>query len=88
MGTSSLSDWCLRLIAEDDFGGLRGLPNVGFVWKGFGVGYWRCLAACLPSAGAPQPCQAGARANIRLMFHAMVTRLHSPRAPLKPRSEN
>ena len=25
-------------------------------------------------AGAPQPCQAGARANIRLMFQAMVRR--------------
>src|SRR5271166_1846377 len=29
-------------------------------------------------AGAPQPCQAGTRANIRLMFQTMVTKLHSP----------
>jgi len=34
------------------------------------------------------PPQAGARANIRLMFQAMVTSLHSPRALSSPRMEN
>src|SRR5450631_1724378 len=32
--------------------------------------------------------QAGIRVNMRLMFHAMVTRLHSPRAFSRPRIEN
>jgi len=35
-----------------------------------------------------RPPQAGARANIRLMFQAMVTRRHSPRAFSSPRIEN
>ena len=38
--------------------------------------------------GGPRPLQAGARTNIRLMFQAMVTRLHSPRAFASPRIEN
>ena len=85
---SSLSDWGLRLIAANDFGGCGGAerwvgcrkrlkgPEIGVSWG----------PVC--RAGAPQPCQAGTRANIRLMFQAMVTRLHSPRAPARPRSEN
>src|SRR5216684_8407911 len=32
--------------------------------------------------------QAGIRTNMRLMFHAMVTRLHSPRTFSRPRIEN
>ena len=32
--------------------------------------------------------QSGLRVNIRLMFHAMVTRLHSPRTLSSPRSKN
>jgi len=32
--------------------------------------------------------QAELRVNIRLMFHAMVTRLHSPRTLSSPRSRN
>ena len=35
-----------------------------------------------------RPGQAGARTNIRFMFQAMVTRLHSPRTLSSPRSEN
>jgi hypothetical protein len=35
-----------------------------------------------------RPHQAGLRMNIRLMFQAMVTRLHSPRALSSPRNEN
>ena len=31
---------------------------------------------------------APARTNIRLMFHAMVTRFHSPRTLSRPRSRN
>ena len=78
---SSLSDWGLRLIAANDFGGCGGAGS----WVGcrkrlkgpeIGVSWGPVLRA-----GAPQPCQAGTRANIRLMFQAMVTRLHSPRAP-------
>ena len=38
--------------------------------------------------GLRGPRQAGLRANIRLMFQAIVTRLHSPRAFSSPRSEN
>src|SRR5208283_388430 len=34
------------------------------------------------------PLQAGARTNIRFIFQAMVTRLHSPRAFSSPRIEN
>ena len=85
---SSLSDWALCLIAANDFGGCGGAgrwvgcrkrlkgPEIGVSWG----------PVC--RAGAPQPCQAGTRANSRLMFQAMVTRLHSPRAPSRPRSEN
>ena len=88
MQASSLSDWGLRLIAANDFGGCGGAgrwvgrrkrlkgPEIGVSWG----------PVC--RAGAPQPCQAGTRANIRLMFQTMVTRLHSPRAPARPRSEN
>ena len=85
---SSLSDWGLRLIAANDFGGCRGAgrwigcrkrlkgPEIGVSWG----------PVC--RAGALRPHQAGTRANIRLMFQAMVTRLHSPRPPARPRSEN
>jgi len=38
--------------------------------------------------GGRPPLQAGLRANIRLTFQAMVTRLHSPRAFSSPRIEN
>ena len=35
-----------------------------------------------------RPGQAGARTNIRFRFHAIVTRLHSPRTLSRPRNEN
>jgi hypothetical protein len=45
------------------------------------------IAFCMMSGGA-WPRQAGARANIRFMFQAMVTRLHSPRTFSSPRRKN
>jgi len=86
---SSLSDSGLRLIAENDFWRFEGLPDIGGLSsKGFGAGYRRLAGGNLSSAGALRPHQAGTQANIRLMFQAMVTRLHSPRAPARPRSKN
>jgi hypothetical protein len=46
------------------------------------------LAGALRRVGRTAAAQAGLRANIRLMFQAMVTRLHSPRALSSPRIEN
>src|SRR5271165_7174750 len=78
---SSLSDWALRLIAENDFGGLRRRRH----WVGAEERLMGRRSAFpwgpVCRAALPQPCQAGMRANSRLMFQAMVTRLHSPRAP-------
>ena len=39
-------------------------------------------------SGPLPPQMAGQRANIRFMFQAMVTRLHSPRTQSNPRSKN
>jgi hypothetical protein len=41
-----------------------------------------------PGCGSVRPHQAGLRTNIRFIFQAMVTRLHSPRALSSPRIEN
>jgi len=40
-----------------------------------------------PGCGSVRPHQAGLRTNIRFIFQAMVTRLHSPRALSSPRIE-
>ena len=77
----------LRLIAENDLA-LQGLPDI---WVLSSKGGWGPHIGVggrnRSSAGALRPCQADA-GDIRLMFQAMVTRLHSPRAPARPRSEN
>src|SRR5258708_35756901 len=54
----------------------------------------RCDRPCRPAAiffasgTRVRQDQAELRVNIRLMFHAMVTRLHSPRTLSSPRSRN
>ena len=86
---SSLSDSGLRLIAENVFGALRVCRRSGDCRrKGFGAGYRRWRAAIGRAPARYGLIRRGTQANIRLMFQAMVTRFHSPRAPLRPRSEN
>ena len=58
-------------------------------FRGRGEVAWGALAESLEAHfGQLRPPQAGLRANIGLMFQAMVTRLHSPRARSSPRIEN
>src|SRR6202171_4408821 len=57
-----------------------GLRGGGGDFGAFEASLWLC--ARLSSS------QAGIRANMRLRLHAMVTRLHSPRAFSRPRIEN
>jgi len=78
------------LIAENDFGALRGSAGhwAIVVERGSGPDMGALAGGNLSSGGPLRLHQAGTQANIRLMFQAMVTRLHSPRArPRGPRSK-
>ena len=84
----SLAAFLVCVIPENDFGALRSAHIGGLSSKGGWGRIWALAGGNLSSAGTLRPHQAGTQANIRLMFQAMVTRLHSPRAPARPRSKN
>src|SRR5271166_4442136 len=84
--SSSLSDWGF---VAGDLGELKRLGTWNRLQARLRGGIWvasRTLA--LLAAGCLAAVQAGARTNIRLRFHAIVTRLHSPRTLSRPRSKN
>ena len=74
--------------AAGDFGELRRpwrLDRLQFAVERSERGRFGSLLCVLGRLGVGQ---AGARTNIRLRFHAMVTRLHSARTLSRPRNEN
>jgi len=81
------TDVC-NLIGNDGFAGV----NVHLALDRVRSALFRSLRPSIGTFGscltAPGPCQAGLRTNIRLIFQAMVTRLHSPRTFSSPRNEN
>src|SRR5260370_34788331 len=84
-GSSSLSDSGIQPGGNDRY--VTGKRQTGRSSSG-AEAILGLLEPAVGSAPGWASSQAGIRTNMRLMFHAMVTRLHSPRTFSRPRIEN